>query len=111
MSAPNVSTRTYFRVFLGLWAFTALTVGAAYVDLGPLSAPVAMAIAVLKALLVLAFFMHLRASDRLVWLAAAAGFLWLGLLIGGTMVDVLTRGTHTIGGPFVQEPSESSESR
>ena len=100
MSEARISPKAYLAVFLGLWSFTALTVAAAYVDLGPLSTPVAMAIAIVKALLVLAFFMHLKLSNRLVWIFASAGFLWLALLIGFTVVEVRTRGNDTIGGPF-----------
>ena len=44
-----------------------------------------------KALLVILYFMHVRYSDKLTWVFAAAGFFWLLILIGGTMDDVLTR--------------------
>jgi len=40
---------------------------------------------------VILFFMHVRYSDKLTWVFAAAGFFWLLILIGGTMDDVLTR--------------------
>ena len=37
------------------------------------------------------FFMHLRGSESLVWLYAAAGFVWLALLIGLLMGDTVSR--------------------
>ena len=37
------------------------------------------------------FFMHLRGSEKLVWLYAAAGFVWLALLIALTMSDIVSR--------------------
>jgi cytochrome c oxidase subunit IV len=46
---------------------------------------------VCKALLVILYFMHVRYSDEMTWVFAAAGFFWLLILIGGTMDDVLTR--------------------
>lgn len=58
---------------------------------GGLNAVIALAIAVLKALLVILYFMHARYSSRLTWVFAGAGFFWLMILIGGTMDDFLTR--------------------
>ena len=71
---------------------TALTVGAAEVDLGALNNVVMLAIACTKALLVILFFMHVRWSSRLTWVVAASGFVWLLILFGITMTDYLTRG-------------------
>jgi cytochrome c oxidase subunit 4 len=105
MSLESPAVRGYLKVFFALWTFTAMTVGAALLDLGALSTPVALLIAGVKALLVLWFFMHLRYSNRLVWLFAGAGIVWLGLLIGGTVLEIETRGTHTVGGPL--DPRES----
>jgi cytochrome c oxidase subunit 4 len=50
-----------------------------------------MTIAVFKATLVVLYFMHLRWSGRLIWIFAGASILWLFLLIGLVMADVLTR--------------------
>ncbi len=90
--------RRYFLVFLALLALTAATILVSYVDLGELSAPVAFTIAGGKALLVVLFFMHLKDSPALVWLAAASGFFWLAILIVLTMSDVATRGAVPILG-------------
>ena len=91
MSAHVVPLRTYTVIFLALLAGTALTVFAAFQDLGRLNTPIAITIAVIKALLVILYFMHLRWSSRLTWLFAGAGFFWLLLLIGLTMADFDTR--------------------
>ncbi len=89
----------YVSVFAALVALTAITVAVSYVDLGPASVVVALAIASLKALLVLLFFMHLRESSGLTWVVALGGFFWLGILIALTMSDVLTRGWLPVGSP------------
>jgi cytochrome c oxidase subunit IV len=91
--AEHVSSRSlYYLVFGALMVLTAVTVGVAYLDLGPLNDVVAMAIAVSKALLVILFFMHVRYSTRLVAITAVGGFFWLGILIVLTLSDYLSRG-------------------
>ncbi len=50
-----------------------------------------LTIAVTKATLVILYFMHVRYSDRLTWVVVGSGFVWLLLLIGFTMSDLLTR--------------------
>lgn len=92
MTEHTVSPRTYVLVFLTLLALLILTIAAAYIDLGPLRTPVALAIAVAKALLIILFFMHVRYSSRLTWAFVGAGFFWLLLLMVLTMSDFATRG-------------------
>jgi cytochrome c oxidase subunit 4 len=82
----------YYGVFGALMIGTALTVAAAFVDLGALNNVVMLLIASVKALLVILFFMHVRWSTRLTWVVAASGFVWLIILFGLTMTDYLTRG-------------------
>jgi cytochrome c oxidase subunit 4 len=91
--------RLYVAVFAALVVLTIATVGVSYVDLGPLSVVVALAIAFTKALLVVLFFMHLRESPGLIWVVAGGGLFWLGILIALTMSDVATRGWIPVGGP------------
>ena len=89
---PVVPIRVYLLVFLALLALTAITTAVAFFDLGGgVNNAIALTIAVCKGLLVILFFMHVRYSDKLTWVFAAAGFFWLLILIGGTMDDVLTR--------------------
>jgi cytochrome c oxidase subunit IV len=91
MTTDIISPKVYFGVFLTLLALTALTTFVAFFNLGPLNTVVAMTIAVGKGLLVILFFMHVRYSERLVWVFVIAGFFWLAILIVLTMSDVLTR--------------------
>ena len=87
-----VSPRTYVTIFLALMVLTGVTVGAAYLDLGPFNTLVALVIACTKMMLVILYFMHVRYSSRLTWAVVGAGFFWLGLLLILTLSDYLTRG-------------------
>jgi cytochrome c oxidase subunit 4 len=51
----------------------------------------ALSIAVVEALLVAKFFMHLGGGSRLLWLYAGAGVVWLMLLMALTLNDAFTR--------------------
>jgi cytochrome c oxidase subunit 4 len=92
MSEHIVSPRVYVAVFLALLVLTGLTVFAATIDLGMWNTPVALFIAVTKAVFVVLFFMHVKYSSRLVALAVGGGILWLLTLIAGVASDYLTRG-------------------
>jgi cytochrome c oxidase subunit 4 len=93
MNAPHVvSIKLYATIFGALLLLTLATAGAAFIDLGgELNSIVALTIALIKALLVLLFFMHLRYSSRLTWVFAGAGLFWLLILVTLTISDVLTR--------------------
>ena len=97
MSNHVVPLRTYYLIFLTLMVCTAITVAVAFVDLGPLNAVVAMTIAVLKATLVVLFFMHVKYSTRLTWAVVLGSLFWLGILIVMTAGDYLTRHWSTYG--------------
>ena len=86
-----VPRKIYFGVAAALMALLVLTYAAAQIDLGPFNIVVALAIALVKAGLVVTFFMEAKWGSRLTWLVAGAGLLWLFLLIGGVLDDVLTR--------------------
>jgi cytochrome c oxidase subunit 4 len=51
-----------------------------------------LAIASIKAMLVILFFMHVRWSTRLTWVVVASGFFWLLIMFGLTMTDYVSRG-------------------
>jgi cytochrome c oxidase subunit 4 len=87
-----VSWPIYMGVFLILCFLTGATVWAAGHDFGPFNTVVALTIAVVKATLVVLYFMHLRYSPRLTVLVLFAGFAWLAILILLTMSDYLSRG-------------------
>jgi cytochrome c oxidase subunit 4 len=75
----------------GLLALLATTVFAAYLPLGAFNTVTALAIATGKALLVALIFMELRQRGGLVIAFAAAGFVWLGIMLWLAMADYLTR--------------------
>ena len=56
-----------------------------------LGTAVGLSIAVLKAALVVWFFMHLRHHAGMTRIAAGAALLWFGLLLTLTLCDYLTR--------------------
>ncbi len=87
-----VGVPIYIFVFLGLMVLTFLTVLVSTFDLGRLNTPIALAIAVVKASLVILFFMHVIYSTRLTWVVILASLLWLGVLFVLTFSDYLTRG-------------------
>ncbi len=94
-----VSVRLYIIIFLALLVGTAITVWVSYRDLDvqvlgktvPLNTVVALMIAGAKAALVVLFFMHVKYSPRLIWIYAAAGFLWFIILIVLTYSDYASR--------------------
>jgi len=92
MSGHIASTKSYIWVFIALIVGTALTYAAALVDFGFFNNVVMLAIALVKASLVILIFMGVRWSSRLTWVVAASGFVWLLILFGITMSDYLTRG-------------------
>jgi cytochrome c oxidase subunit 4 len=92
MSTAHIaSVRLYVAVFVALLILTGLTVVVAYFDLGLLNTPVALAVAVIKASLVVLFFMGVRHNTPLTKVVVVSGFLWLFILFGLTMGDYLTR--------------------
>ena len=66
---------------------TAVTVGAAFVNLGQFNFLVAMVIAVFKATLVIWFFMHVKYQSQLTKLTVATGLFFLAILLGMMLVD------------------------
>jgi cytochrome c oxidase subunit 4 len=88
----QVPLRVYFTIFSLLMVLTAVTVGVSFIDLGAWNSVVAIVIAVVKMLLVVLYFMHVRYSTKLTWAVVAGGFFWLLLLLGLTLADYLTRG-------------------
>jgi len=87
----TVSIKVYLRIFFALMVLTGLTVWVAFFDLGIGNTFVAITIAVVKASLVVMFFMHLYYGSRILWVVAGAGFIWLVIMLGLTMSDIWTR--------------------
>jgi cytochrome c oxidase subunit 4 len=95
MTEPITPTRTYYTVFAALITLTLVTVAVSFLELGAWHTTVGVLIGVVKASLVMLFFMHLIHSSKLSWLAALAGLFWLGILMGLTLSDYLTRHVMT----------------
>ena len=92
MSEHIVQPRVYIVIFLVLMLGTGLTVLAAFRDFpGPLNVVVALTIAVVKATLVILYFMHVRYSPRLIWLVIGAALFWLAIMFALTISDYWTR--------------------
>ena len=93
MSEHNhiISYRTLTGIWLLLLALTALTVGITRVELGGYKVLAALTIACIKAVLVIAVFMHMKYEGRLLrWLLFLA-LVTLAIFIGFTFFDVLYR--------------------
>jgi cytochrome c oxidase subunit 4 len=86
-----VPKRTYYSIYVILLVCTYLTWQVAFFDLGVLNTVAAVTIAVLKAVLVILFFMHVRYSTRLTWVVVIGSVFWLGILLTLTCGDYLTR--------------------
>jgi len=99
MSEAIVSRRKYVIIWAALLVLTALTATVSEIELGGFNAPVAMAIACTKALLVALVFMHLRYErSKIVIVWAIAGLFWLLILFLLSLTDYLTRGYMNIPG-------------
>lgn len=92
MNTHETSLKTYVVVYILLLVGLAATVGAAFVNLGPVNVLIMLLIAFAKATLVVLYFMHVRESPPLNWIAIAAGLVWLCILFGLTLSDFATRG-------------------
>ena len=86
-----VPRSTYFAVYVALVVLTVLTTAVAFFDLGLANPIVALSIAVLKATLVVLFFMHLKYGTRLTWVVAGASVFWLGILLLLILSDYAAR--------------------
>lgn len=95
MSGHVSPKSVYYTIFAALMAFTAITVGVARLNLGAFNFPVAIAIAVTKATLVILFFMHVKYSSRLTKLIVGTGIFFLLVLFTLTLTDYLSRGWMT----------------
>ena len=91
MTEHIVSRKIYFIIFGALMVGTALTIWVANFDLGRWNAVVALTIAVIKATLVVLYFMHVRYSSKLTWVFVVAGLMWLIILFALTLSDYMTR--------------------
>ena len=86
-----VSPRIYLAVGAALLVGTGLTVAVSFIDLGVFNPIIALAIAVVKATLVVLFFMHVKYSTKLTKLTVFAGIFMFLVLISMTLADYMSR--------------------
>ena len=83
------------RVYVAIWAvlvvLTFTTAAVAFIDMGSFNIVVALTIAVVKMLLVIIWFMHVKQADNLTRLFVVAGFFWMMILIFVLLSDYKTR--------------------
>jgi len=92
MTHQAVPVKVYAAVFAALLAFTVTTVAVSKIDLGEFNFIAAMTIAVIKATLVVMFFMDVRRATSLTKLFVGAGLFWMAILIVFLLSDYLSRG-------------------
>lgn len=88
--------KLYAVILLALVVGTCLTWAIAFKNLGIFNPVVALTIAVIKATLVILYFMHVRYSSKLTMVTVAAGFFWLLILISLSLSDYLSRALRII---------------
>ncbi len=86
-----VSPRIYVIVGTTLLILTGITVWASFLELYVFNAVVALFIAVVKATIVVLFFMHVKYSSRLTKLTVAGGLFTFLVLVGMTLADYFSR--------------------
>jgi len=93
MSSQHIiSAKLYTIIYIALMVLLVVTVsGDLLFHEAMLQTTFALAIAVVKALLVVLFFMHVRYSSRLTWFFAGSAFIWLIILFALTFADYLSR--------------------
>jgi cytochrome c oxidase subunit 4 len=109
----HIGKGTYYRIFGALMVLMILTVLAWWVEpligldamVGERGArligvAVAMAIAIAKTALIVLYFMHVKVSERITQLYAAAAFVGFLLLVIFTMGDYFARGWPPPPGPL-----------
>jgi cytochrome c oxidase subunit 4 len=92
METTTHPAKLYWRNCAVLMLLLALTWSIGYVDLGMFNVVIALAIAIIKVLLVALFFMHIKGSSPLLRLAATVGVIWLLIMLSLTLTDYFTRG-------------------
>lgn len=83
--------KLYLQVFGALMVLTVITVLVSYADLGPLALGVAMLVAVIKAALVVGYFMHLKYDTRFHAFIFFSTILFVAIFFALTFFDLKTR--------------------
>ena len=86
-----VSPLIYIIVGSSLLVLTGVTVWASFQEWGNFNAVAALAIAVVKARIVVLFFMHVKYSSKLTKLTVFCGLFTFLTLVGMTLADYISR--------------------
>ena len=99
-----------FGTLGALLVLTVLTVGVTYFDLGPFNIWVALAVAVVKAALVVSIFMHLKYDKPFNAIILIVSFALVMLFIGITLADTKSYAPEQIPGysPGMQQQAPST---
>jgi len=98
MSQHIIAPRTYFIIFAILMGLLVATVAGSYMPLGHFHLAFALTIAAAKAAVIGLYFMHVKFSNRLVWVFSSAAILWLAILIVLSVNDYESRDWLHIAG-------------
>lgn len=93
MSTTPVSKRLLILIWAALLVLLLLTWGLAQLDLHHFNVAAALTIALVKMLLVILVFMHVKYKPPLTWIFVAAGFIWLLIMIDLSLSDYMSRGS------------------
>jgi cytochrome c oxidase subunit IV len=97
----------YFWVFVTLIVLLFATVAAAFIPHqgGFFNVGIALAIAAIKATLVILFFMHVVDANRLTKLFVAGTFIWLVVMFAFTFTDYMSREWTQMSRGWVENPT------
>jgi cytochrome c oxidase subunit 4 len=91
VSKHIVSPVVYVVIFVSLMLGTAITIWAAFQNFGKFNIVIALAIATIKATLVVLYFMHARYSPKRTQLVIVCSVFWLAIMLALTVADYDTR--------------------
>ena len=86
-----MTIRAAVLTYIGLMLLLTITVASTFIPLGVGNSLINLLVAVAKAALIGAVFMHLRRSGILVSLAVVVLLFWICLMYGLTLNDYMTR--------------------
>ncbi|MBV8214088.1 MAG: hypothetical protein JOZ08_12810 [Verrucomicrobia bacterium] len=90
MTGKNEAVQAVWT-YIGLLVLLMISVGLRLFRLGMLDPVLMLVIAAIEAVIVFLFFMRVKASNKLIWLFASGGFLWLGILLVFVISDYISR--------------------
>ncbi len=98
-----VPLKTYYTIFGALMVLLLITVVAADLDMAKFGLPwmniiIALSIAVVKAVLIVMYFMHVKFSSNLVKIFSVTAYFFLIIMFGMTYGDYFTRHLLPVAG-------------